>query len=115
MRVEALIFDRDDRVNEMRRNIRQRHVDPLFVENREGELVVGVVHERRLGHVAHTPDRVFAGKTGACAREQPDAATDHTRGEDGHGDGDSCDQPALMLQRATPSAVKQHVVEIGPE
>ena len=70
MLVETLIFDRDDRVDQIRRIVGQRHVDALFVEDREGELVVGVVRERGLVHVADSPDRLFAGKARAGAREQ---------------------------------------------
>ena len=115
MRVEALIFDRDDRVDHMRRDIRQRHVDALFVENREGELVVGIVNDGRLGHVPHTPDRVFAGKTCARTGEQPDAAADHRRRDDGDADGEPRYQSALMLDRSAPPAMQQHIMEIGPE
>src|SRR4029077_4644962 len=115
MRIETLIFDRDDRVDQMRRYVRQRDVDALFVEDREGQLVVRVVDDRGFGHVADAPDRVFSGESCARAREQPDATAEHRHGEDGHAHGQACYQPALMLECATPTAMEEGIVEIEPE
>src|SRR6185503_15547194 len=54
--VKALILDRDDRVHQVRRDVRQRRLDALLLEDRERRPVVLVVQRRRLCHgadVAH--------------------------------------------------------------
>src|SRR5207342_1794039 len=45
---EALVLNRSNRLDEIGRHFRQRHLDALLLENRKGELVVVVEHRRRL-------------------------------------------------------------------
>ena len=60
MRVEALVLDREHRVDEVRRHLRQRHLDALFLEDREDRPIGDVVEHGRLGHVAHAADLAAA-------------------------------------------------------
>ena len=48
MREEALIFDRNDRVDHVRGHPRDRHVDPLLDEESKGRFGVLVVDDRGL-------------------------------------------------------------------
>ena len=66
--VEPLIFDRDQCVKQIGRNLRQRLFDPLLLENRERQAVGTVVHRRGLGHLADASDRVVVGESAAQAR-----------------------------------------------
>ena len=60
MRIETLILDREHRVHEVRRHLRQRHLDALFLEDREDRTIGDVVEHGRLGHVAHAADLAAA-------------------------------------------------------
>ena len=70
--VEALIFDRQNRLPQVRGHPGQRHVDAVFLEDGEHRAIVDVVERRGLRHIAHGPERVAAGH----AREEcPEANT----------------------------------------
>ena len=56
MIVETLILDGDERADEIWRNLGQRHIDPLLLEDRKCDLVLVVEDRRRLIHDAHPLD-----------------------------------------------------------
>ena len=88
--VEPLILDGDERLDEMRGNFGERHVDPLFLEDGEGELILGVEDRRRLIHVAHLRDGVADREAPCASRDRPDRADDrqHDRQRESEGDAD---------------------------
>ena len=47
MRPESLVFDRDDRVDQVRRDLRERNADAMFLEQSGHHAVVGIVEQRR--------------------------------------------------------------------
>jgi hypothetical protein len=61
MVVKTLVLDVDQGVDEIRGDLGERHFDPLFLEDGEGELILAVKDARRLIHDAHLRDRVAVG------------------------------------------------------
>ncbi len=81
--VEALVFDRENGRLQVRRDLRERDIDALFLEDRECELVVAIENRRRLVHLAQTPQGVDVRKTAAQRDKKP--PTDGQRHQDrGH-------------------------------
>ena len=78
---KPLIFDRHDRIDEMRRHLPEPDFDALLLENREGQRVVAIVDDRRLIHLAYPADRRFVGKGPLQAGEKPEAAADGEHGD----------------------------------
>ena len=62
----------------MRRDLGERHLDPLLLEDREGELIVAVVDRRRLVHFADAGERIAVGQPLPQADQQPGASHDDT-------------------------------------
>ena len=75
MVVEALVFNRDDGSDEVGRDLADGSVDPLLSEDGERQLIVDVVDDRRLVHLAQALDRGLGGQPGqqvrAPGRNQP--------------------------------------------
>ena len=69
--VEPLILDRDHRLDQVRRHLLERHLDPLFLEDREDRLVGGVEDRRRLRHVAEAAQRGAVGQPGGQIVAEP--------------------------------------------
>jgi len=65
MRIEAPIFDGEERVDHVRRDAIERHVDALLDEKGERRLVVPVVNDRALRVLADRRERRRVGKL-AC-------------------------------------------------
>ena len=76
MIVEALILNRDDRVDEVRRNTRQRDIHSPLVEDGERQLIVAVVHGCGLIHLPDPRDRVVIGKVRLQPGQIPEWASD---------------------------------------
>ena len=57
--VEALIFDGEDGVDEVRRNVGERGVHPLLFEDAEHQVIVVVVNRGRLVHLPDPGDGFF--------------------------------------------------------
>ena len=70
--VEPLVFDGENRVDEVRRDAGERRLDALFLENREGQLIVAVVDRRRLVHFANPRDGGLGRKVRAKAPQVPE-------------------------------------------
>jgi hypothetical protein len=72
MVVIPLIFDRNQRVHQIRRDLFERHFDPLLFEDGEDERVRGVIHRRGLVHLADPLDGVLIGKPASQIRGEPE-------------------------------------------
>jgi hypothetical protein len=96
VRAEALVFDGDERVDEMRRDVGQAHLEAALLEDGEGRLVLHVVEHRRLGHLAHAPDVGDARQAGDDGVDRPRHADDHgeLRGHHARGGGSGQPRPA---------------------
>ena len=79
MLVKPLIFDREQRLGQIRRDVEERHVNALLFINRERELIFAVEDRRRLIHDADPADRVVIGKTLAEPGHEPDGTSDRQR------------------------------------
>ncbi len=104
MVVEALILDRQHRVDEVRRHLRQRHLDALFLEDREDRAIGDVVEDGRLRHVAHAADLAAARQgMGDVVGEPGDGGDQEPR----HGDGGDQRRPGQprMGQGGQPHAI----------
>ena len=60
--VEALVLDRHHRLDQVRRDLPERNVDALFLEDGERRFVGRVEDRRRLRHVADTAERAAVGQ-----------------------------------------------------
>ncbi len=69
--VEALVLDRDDGLDEIRRHPFERNLDALFLEDREDGLVGRVEQRRGLGHVPDVAQRVAVGQPGRQVVAEP--------------------------------------------
>ena len=67
---EPLVFERDNRPAQVRRDARQRHFDAIFLENRENRPVMDVVQRRRLRHFPKVAKLFAVGKAGEERPEQ---------------------------------------------
>jgi len=80
--VEPLIFDGDDRLGQVGRDIGQRHFQPLLLENGKGEPIRIIEDGGRLVHLADAPQGVDVRKPFAETAEEPDASPEgKNRGE----------------------------------
>ena len=61
--VEALVFDGDDRVHQVRRDLGQRRFNPPLLKNRERRVIVLVIQRRGLRHRADVAKLRGSGKT----------------------------------------------------
>ena len=69
--VEPLILDRDDRLDQVRRDLFERNLDALFLEDREDRSILGVIDCRRLGHVAEPADGIPPGQPSRYIHREP--------------------------------------------
>jgi hypothetical protein len=69
--VEALILDGEDGIHQTLRDARQRHLDALLAEDREGVLITGVEQRRGLRHRADAAQRVAVGHRAEDADDEP--------------------------------------------
>jgi hypothetical protein len=105
--VELLILDRDERLDQVRRYLRKRHLNPLLLEDRERELIAVVVHRGCLVHLADPSQRLRVWKPASETDEEPDEP-DKTYGyHKGGPDEDPFQQPGLFNLQATPSVTQQ--------
>ncbi len=81
--VEPLILDRQHRIDEMRRDLVERHLDALLLVNRERDLTIRGQNRRRLIHLAQALQRGDVRQTG---REERDGDGDRGQGGDRQGD-----------------------------
>ena len=91
---EALILDRDDRLDQVLRDPRQRNLDPLFLEDGEDRAIAGVEQRRGLRHVAEAAERLAVGQTGRqivteigqpAGRAKPHDRKEHDGGDEQRG------------------------------
>ena len=103
MVVKALILDRDDRVNQIGRDLLERHVDALLFEDGEDQRVGVVVHRRRLIHLPDTTHRRLIGKAIAVQRlDNPAASDDRSQRERREGERDRAERPWAPAERGAP-------------
>ena len=83
--VEPLILDRDDRLQQVRRYLVERHLDALLLVDGEHEPIACVVDGGRLRHFRDVPDGVFDRQTAAqvvVEEEQADEGADDEETKD---------------------------------
>ncbi len=86
--VEALILDREHRVDQVRRHPVERDFDSLFLEDGEGRTIVRVEDRRRLHHVRRAAQRLPIGQIGGEIVgdvRQPSGREEHRNRHHGHG------------------------------
>jgi hypothetical protein len=112
--VEALVFDGDDGLDEVRRDLPDWDLDPLLLEDREGRIVGGVEDRRRLRHLPDRAKGVAVGQTRCEVVAEPRGPTtdeEHhdcqERDEGGQDSRPSC-QPVVNPVRT--EAGKTHLV-----
>ena len=71
MLVEPLVLDGENRLPGDRRDLAQRHLDALFLEERVDRLVLPIEQRRRLGHVADAAEALAAGHRGGKIDREP--------------------------------------------
>ncbi len=76
VRPEALVFDRDERGCQVRRDVGQRHLESPFFEDGEGRRILDVVEDGGLRHFAHAAHVGNARQVGDDAMNRPRHAED---------------------------------------
>src|SRR5919197_599371 len=102
MIVEALILDREDGLDQIRRDVVEADRDPLLLVDRERELIVGVEHRGRLPHFADALNGFAVGQTALQIDEEPDARDDGKARGRGQGRPNTRDQAWMFPPRAIP-------------
>src|SRR5262249_48097770 len=72
MVVKLLILNGDQRLHEVRRDLIERNLDPLFLENRKRELIAAVVNGGRLIHLSDAPPRFRTWQPASKIDNEPD-------------------------------------------
>src|SRR6185295_5206502 len=102
MLVEALIFDVENRVDQIRRDLGERHIDALLLVDRERHSVRGVEDRRRLVHLADFADGVLVWEAVTEAIEEPRTAANRDEREECERDEQRRNHAWMPLARASP-------------
>src|SRR5262249_41562807 len=102
MLVKPLVLDVDEGLDEIRGDFGERHFDPLFLEYREGELILAVKDAGRLIHDAHLCDGIPIGKPLAQPPDRPDRTDDRQHDRQRKSDGDADDDAWVLASGAKP-------------
>jgi hypothetical protein len=106
MVVKPLVFNVDEGLYEIRRDLGERHFDPLLLEDGEGELILAVKDARRLIHDAHLRDGIPIGKPLAQPADRPDCTNNRQHDRKCKGDSDASDDARVLESGAVPLALR---------
>ena len=115
---EPLILDGEQRLDQVRRDIGQRHVEAAFVEDGERRGVGGVVEDGGLGHLAHPPHVLDARQADEQLMDAPLRAGDGRRlrqRHQGRDDGTGTREPAHRAAQRRSEAANRRAFEHGCE